>query len=491
MANFKIQHETQDLEILTYIESQVGKGEDFNKVIEQILSVGVAVLQRVQTSRDVEFVKKETEKLTESFTNTVAKLEQEISQKVEAQISALFNPDLEDSYTKKFGSFLNQNLDLFRKDIKQDISGAKEVSTQLIKSTSELNEQKMSKIETGIKSAEANFNPELESSYFGKIKSIVTDVNDNLQKQLDDQKIGSFAYRLKEDASSLFGDESPIIKTIEEIIESKTREFNENIVKLREEIAKEQGKDEGAQEVMEKSAMKGRTFESILLEDLEGIAKTFGDMVDYTGDVAAEGTQSKKGDFIYTLNTGQKIIIEAKDRALGLKPSIKYLNETMGIRGIPFSLIVFKHQDQLPRQTGSFNFYEDNKVFTCREYIRFAIQWCRIYMNKAENKLVDGINETLVIQRIEDIKMRFKEIANLKTKLSQMVNSVNSNSDSIREIIDKLKDDVFVYLNDVENEFIKSESITDVYDLGQGNPIPISKKVSEYQSKSSSDDLLF
>ena len=238
MANFKIQHETQDLEILTYIESQVGKGEDFNKVIEQILSVGVAVLQRVQTSRDVEFVKKETEKLTESFTNTVAKLEQEISQKVEAQISALFNPDLEDSYTKKFGSFLNQNLDLFRKDIKQDISGAKEVSTQLIKSTSELNEQKMSKIETGIKSAEANFNPELESSYFGKIKSIVTDVNDNLQKQLDDQKIGSFAYRLKEDASSLFGDESPIIKTIEEIIESKTREFNENIVKLREEIAK-------------------------------------------------------------------------------------------------------------------------------------------------------------------------------------------------------------------------------------------------------------
>lgn len=466
MEKLNLEHLTKDPEIISYINKKKAEGLSMESIIEQILSVGVAVLQRVQSSRDVEFVKQETEKLVRNFQNTVAKLEEEISKKVESQISDLFNPDLEDSYTKKFGNFLNENLGQFRNDIKQNIVGAKEVSELLIKSTKELNEEKMSKIESGIKTAENNFNPELETSYFGKIKNIVTDVNSNLHNQLDDQKVGSFAHRLKEDASHLFGEDSPIIKTIEEIITNKTKEFNDHILKLREEIAKEQGKDEGVKETMEKSALKGRSFELDLLESLEDIAKSFGDIVEYTGDIAENGTTSKKGDFIYTLNTGQAIVIEAKDRELGMKPSLKYLNDTMQVRGVNFSIIVFKNSEQLPRQAGPFNFYEDNKVFTCMDYLKFAIQWSRIYLNKAENKLVDGVNETLVLQRIEDILNKFKDISNLKTKLTQMQSSVNSNTDSIRDIVDRLKDDVIIYLNDIENEFIKSGSKqSDVFDI--------------------------
>ncbi len=476
MTPFKFEHETQDLEILDYINRRVSAGEDFKQIIEQIMSVGVAVLQRVQSSRDVEFVKKETEKLIQNFQSTVNNLEKEISKKVENQISDLFNPEVEDSYTKKFGKFLNENLDGFRKDIKVDINGAKEISHLLIKSTKELNEEKMSKIETGLKSAEENFNPELESSYFGKIKTIITKVDSDLQNQLDDQKIGSFAYRLKEDASELFGEDSPIIKTITEIIEDKTAEFNESLLKLREEIAKEQGKDEGAKEAMEKSALKGRSFEEELMEQLEDTAKIFGDMVESTGDTATQGSLNKKGDFIYTLNTKQQILIEAKDRALGLKPSLKYLEESMNNRGLDFSILVFKHTDQLPRQTGPFNFYEDNKILTSAEYLRFALQWARIYQNKAENKMVDGVNETLVLQRIEDILARFKDISNLKTKLTQMQSSVNSNSDSIRSILDSLKDDVFFYLNDIENEFIKSESRSDRHNIAVNEKEELEKR---------------
>jgi len=72
-----------------------------------------------------------------------------------------------------------------------------------------------------------------------------------------------------------------------------------------------------------------------------------------------------------------------------------------------------------------------------------------------------------------------------------MVSSVNTNSDSIRDIVDRLKDDVFEYLNEIENEFIKSEPISDNYSQENKNPIPLSKKVEQNQSKSHSDDVLF
>lgn len=454
MAPFKFQHETQDLEILNYINNKISQGEDLNQVVEQILSVGVAVLQRVQTSRDVEFVKKETEKLTQTFQTTVVQLEKDISEKVESEISSLFNPDIEDSYTKKFGKFLNENLDTFRKDIKEDI-----------KNTRELNDEKVSKIETGIKSAEENFNPDLETSYFGRIKNIIKDTHSKLDQQLDDQQIGSFAHRLKQDSEELFGEGSPIIKTITDIIAEQTKVLNEQLTELRDKMSEE----EGAQKMVEKSSIKGRAFELQLLEQLEDLASSHGDIVEFTGEKAEDGTLNKKGDFIYTLNTGQKLIIEAKDREYGLKPSLKYLNEAMKSRSSTFSILIFKHAEQVPRQTGVFNFYEDDKVITSRDYLKFAIQWSRIYLNKAENKLAEGVNETLVLQRITDIQSRFKEISQVKNKMTQMQNSVNTNSESVRVILDRLKDDVFVYLNDIENEIITSEGQTDVFDISENN----------------------
>jgi len=128
-------------------------------------------------------------------------------------------------------------------------------------------------------------------------------------------------------------------------------------------------------------------------------------------------------------------------------------------RAIGFSILVHKNESQLSNQVDCMGFFEDNKVITSKEYLRFAIQWARIFLSKAEDKMAEGVNETLVLQRISDITNKLKMVRSMKSTLSSMRNNVGSSCDKVSSSIDELKNEITEYLNDIENEFIKLEVV--------------------------------
>ena len=439
-------------EIVEYVTSQLDTGESKDQIIEKLLGIGVAVITRVQSSRDVDFVKKESQKIITSFDNTVSRLEAELMKQVSVQINHFFNPDAETSHSKKFAQSLEKNLGDFKKEIVPIIQNVKQLSSEKIEG-----------FDKKITLAQDNLNPELEGSYFGKMRSIISQVDQGLANQLDDTRVGSFAYRLKEETEKLFGKDSPIINTITKVIDDKTKSFEGELIQLRESIAKSEGKEEGMQEAMDKSTAKGRRFEEELMDYLLDLAKPFNDIVEFTGDISADGSMSKKGDFIYTFSSGQTIIIEAKDsNTLGYSAAIKYLNKAMIDRAVSFSILVHKNESQLSNQVDCMGFFEDNKVITSQEYLRFAIQWSRIFLSKAEDKMAEGVNETLVLQRISDITSKLKMVRSMKSTLSSMRNNVGTSCDKVSNSIDELKNEITEYLNDIENEFIKLNSDSNI-----------------------------
>lgn len=449
MVALQLNQTILNTDVVEYVNSQIEKGENKNQVVEKLLNIGVAVITRVQSSRDVDFVKKESQKIISSFDNTVSKLESALMKQVGDQVNNFFNPDLDTSHSKKFGLSLQKNLEEFKKEILPIINNVKEISNE-----------KINGFEKNISLAQENLNPELEGSYFGKMRSIISQVDLGLTTQLDDTRIGSFAYRLKEETEKLFGKDSPIINTITKVIDDKTKSFEGELIQLRESIAKSEGKEEGMQEALEKSTAKGRRFEEELMDNLHKLAKPFNDIVEFTGDISVDGSMSKKGDFVYTFSSGQSIIIEAKDsNSLGHSAAIKYLNKAMSDRAIGFSILVHKNESQLSNQVDCLGFFEDNKVITSIEYLRFAIQWARIFLSKAEDKMTEGVNETLVLQRVSDILNKLKMVKSMKSTLSTMRNNVGSSCEKVSTSIDELKNEITEYLNDIENEFIKLESL--------------------------------
>lgn len=459
MKAFQVNQSIVNPEVIEYIETQSSKGEAQEETVEKLLNIGVAVITRVQSSRDVDFVKKESQRMISSFEQTISKLETDLFTNVDTQINQFFNPDLETSHTKRYGESLKTYLDDFKKEILPIIDNVKKESQLLVKTSNEVSSEKVDGIEKKITMAHENLNPDLEGSYFGKMRRIISMVDDGLANQLDDSRVGTFAYRLKEETDQMFGENSPILDKVSTIIEERTKSFEEELILLRESIAKTEGKEEGMKEALEKSTAKGRIYEADVLDLLHEIAKPFNDVVEYTGDISVDGSPSKKGDFIYRFNNGGQILIEAKDSTnLGHTAAIKYLNKAMEDRAIGFSILVHKDESQLSNQVDCMGFFEDNKIVTSTEYLRFAVQWARIFLSKAEDKMVSGVNETLVLQRISDILSKLKTVKSMKSKLSTMRNNVGSSCDAVSASIDELKNHVTEYLNDIENEFIKNDT---------------------------------
>ena len=82
MEALHLQQTILNKEILDYVVSKITQGQAQDAVIENLLGIGVAVVARVQSSQDVDFVKKEAQKIVSSFEGVVYNLQGELMTKV-------------------------------------------------------------------------------------------------------------------------------------------------------------------------------------------------------------------------------------------------------------------------------------------------------------------------------------------------------------------------------------------------------------------------
>ncbi|NOZ47180.1 MAG: hypothetical protein GXO79_10430 [Chlorobi bacterium] len=450
--NYTINCQISDDEIINFIQNEIKNGNDKCVVIEKILSIGVAVWERVQSSRDVEFVKNELKGMTDQFEHLINKLEKDIEEKIKSKMDNYFNPDIDGSYMKKTVDFLRDRLSNFNEQIKPLLSNVKSESKLLIENAGKISSEKTSFILDEIKAAKDNFNPELETSYLGKLKKSIEEVEKNIHEQLNDRIEGTFAKKLKEDTIKLFGADSPILISIDEILKRHTDSFNNELIKLREVISKK----EGEKDMLSKASAKGAVFEHEIESKLNSIAKITEDSVEYIGETPEEGTQKKKGDFKYTFKEGIEILIEVEDKENLTRSYItNYLNEAMQLRGTKFSIFVSKNESQLPNFINAFGFYENNKIITSSDYLEFALRWARLYLTKIEGSIIEGVNKSAILDKSKRIIEKINEFSKIKSKLTNIENTITTNVTSIKSILDEIKNEINDLINEIDAELEK------------------------------------
>jgi len=70
----KVEIEIVSKEVISYLDRHELEGSPYDSEINRLLEIGVAVVERVEVNRDVEFVKKEVEKMTSQFNNSLGML---------------------------------------------------------------------------------------------------------------------------------------------------------------------------------------------------------------------------------------------------------------------------------------------------------------------------------------------------------------------------------------------------------------------------------
>jgi len=276
------------------------------------------------------------------------------------------------------------------------------------------------------------FNPSLETSYLGKLASLLKEYFDK----------GGTVENIFDPTT----EDTPLGKLRKEILQE--------IKDLRDQITKKKAEEE----IVEITPLKGYDFEDECEEILsEFVSKQMGDILERKGNEIGNLQGSKAGDFVITLSKhpDKKIVIETKDRNnLNLPQIINNLEEAMKNRNAVYGIFVSKYKESLPQQIGWFNEYRGNMLVCALgskendiffpEILNIAYQWAKLRVEKqisikeeAFESIAEGIKEIEEkLNTFSQIKTQCTNIKNNAEKIEKLANNLRK---SIKEKINKIQ----------------------------------------------------
>jgi hypothetical protein len=320
-------------EFVMFISSTVE--ELRTQAVRDVIAVGSAAMQRLQTAIDVEFVERRMAQLSERFGHSLDLLKERIIEEVYRR----FSPTESGSYVKAIGDLVCS------------------VRQELVQRNSDVRDM---------------LDPERNTSAVGRIELLIQRLSDELGGMINPDLPGSFAARLNEQIVNLFGCNGHpglVLELMNQLLQPVLREIQD----LRQKVEARRL----VEEIVDSSTLKGRPFEELIGDRLSLLAQPFGDDIDYVGG-GKDG--SKAGDFVIRVKGANKtIVVEARNRKQLSLPAIKSeLDREMKERQANFALYISSAIEMLPQHVGDFQVYDD-KIITTIDNLHIAYRLCRLF----------------------------------------------------------------------------------------------------------------
>jgi len=370
--------------------------ESQTQIVQDVIAVGTAAMQRVRTTIDVDFVEKRFTTLTGVFQSALSELERRATD----ALSQRFSPSESGSYTK-------QLTDL--------IAGAQKD----VQSWHRALESK----------AESLFDPDKKTSATGKLDELVRQAKSSFEQMFDPNITTSYAYRLNQQLSQVFGTNGHSGVLQAALQESLKPVFSE----LHDLKAKVESK-KAAEEIIEASTLKGKPFEDIVQDELSSLARPYSDDVQFVG-LGANG--SRAGDFLITLaGLGRSIVVEARNRKQGSLPAIKAdLDREIKARAADLAIYVTNGPEQLPLHVGGFQIY-GNKIVTTIETLHIAYRLARVLaaIENPEGPLDLGSLRD-VLAKIKDAASSLRKIKTKATQVEKLGQTIGADAEGTEDLL--------------------------------------------------------
>jgi hypothetical protein len=294
------------------------------------------------------------------------------------------------------------------------------------------------------------FRPERRDGAVGRIQTILTEhlggEGSSIYKLLDPDNLDSPFRKFREDIKSDVGE----IRTLLE--------------GYRREIETGRAADQARAEVMERTAIKGSAYEELVFEAVNKIAATFGDIAAPTGDkLGLSG--AKTGDIVITLNprdTGgvdARLVVEAKDRPLGLAAISRELEAACQNRQGAAAIAVYSQTDHMPAGTAPLrdcgtNIYLCLLAKDCPEdtmAVQLAYRTARYWILKETIRTTAReIEPAKIRERLDDARKLLGAISSLKTQATQLKNAVNKGTEDLEGQLNKLRDGLLRIFDEID-----------------------------------------
>jgi hypothetical protein len=403
-----------DDETARVVRERAESGEEPARSVRRAIEIGTRVLDREDTAIEVDYVRREFERLSRAHAEAVEERNQEAVERIEEGLRrALGGEDAPGA--------LGQALD----------SHSEELSEQIA----------------------ATFGEDREGAVQAQIKRMLDERDEEFMRRLtaDDERnpldpmlstLRTWVRERKED---------------QEARDNKLEQKVDVLLSRAAELAGlEQGR-EALEEAEEAGTRKGRSFEERVDRALERVAATRGDASSHTGGEGAEGG-GKKGDTLIELVAANgpaqgRIVFEAKDKKLSKNDAWKELNEAMAARAASFAVLVVAGEERVPSGRETLVEYEGNKLIVAVDRdepeglaleVAYRLAAARVAMSRERDLTVDAV---AVRDAAEEAVHCLKQAQAIRSTLT----GIKTSSDKARATLDDMVASVQARLERVES----------------------------------------
>jgi hypothetical protein len=403
-----------DAETARVVRERAESGEEPARSVRRSIEIGTRVLDREDTAIEVDYVRREFERLTRVHSETVEQRNREAVERIEDGLRrALGGEEGPGALGQALESHSSELAEQIAENFGEDREGA--VQAQIKRMLDERDEEFMRRL-----SADDDRNP------LGPIMSTLR----------------TWARERKDDQDSR-----------DQKLEAKVDELLSRAAEL---AGLDQGR-EALEEAEEAGTRKGRSFEERVDRAVERIAATRGDASSHTGGELAEGG-GKKGDTVVELCAANgpsqgRIVFETKDKRLSKNEAWKELNEAMAARAAVFAVLVVAGEDRVPAGRETLVEYEGNKLIVAVDRdepeslaleVAYRLAAARVVMGRERDLTIDPAEVRVAA---EEAVSCLKQAQAIRTSLT----GIKTSSDKARATLDDMVESVRARLERIES----------------------------------------
>src|SRR3954454_7184288 len=334
-------------------------GADTERVITDAIEIGARVLDREQAGANAEFVKSELDKAT------------------------------------------------------------REVELVLVERTREVTEQLGRKVDEAFgaesghvtKTIQRHFSDESSSAVQNRVREVVAEALANVQQSLVQQFSSADA------RNPLAEFKAGVVRAVETSGHNQARtlqEMGRQLTVLQQQLGElrvERDKLAEIEAERDRGTAKGRTFEELVAEAIDGIALVQGDACEAVGDL--KGATGRKGDIVVDIDACNgpargRVVFEAKTGKLARPEALRELDKALQQRDADFAVLVVPGDDKVPAKMRQLREYNGDKLIvtfdpesegTVALELAYSLARARVLMTKSDAEGIDASAVRYTVER--------------------------------------------------------------------------------------------
>ena len=343
-----------------------------------------------------------------------------------------------------------------------------EVDARVRRSVDEVTTEARAQVEQVLLAARESFtehfDPDLRSSLVGRALDEFAQWRDGFLRSFNPDFTDSHTARFLDQVNDLLGPEGMLEARLRGMLDPDAdgsalarlaNSIDERFVELRDLLMHERGK----QTESDRGTHKGFDFEDAIEEALRTTVRSAGCVVERTGRLKGDlGAEKLVGDFVVSLPSDRRIVIEAKNAGrinlTGKDGILEELDRAMANRSADFAICV-SARDAFPREVGPLGVYGDRILIVDEgdgTMLAVALRIAEMLLDKSSDRATADLDRGFLNDRMQ----RLRQLAQLFTNNRRSLTDIKTSVESVHGSLEQIRSELLFLVDEISHEIDRS-----------------------------------